>query len=476
MGGASPVRTSVSREMTPASSLPSRLHTWRADLKQRLMDHAPAVVKDVVVTVAGVMLFRRRRGTEFRESLDRWNSMRELSRGELEKIQMQQTDEIIRHASTASRYYAAKYAQSSSRELEDLPVLEKEELRAHIDDIVIRGNAKLRKCYTGGTTGKSLVVFSSSDSDGDRLARQEAMWAMHDFRLGRDRIAWFSGRHLIGANDVSANRFWRTNYLKRIRYYSTFHMAPSNLQYYVEDLARFRPAFINGFPSAIAELASFIEMTGSSASFGLKAIFTTSETLTGSQREVMERVFGCPVRNQYASSEGAPFIMECRQGRLHIDVTSGVFEVIDADGQPADEGEVLVTSFYMKQTPLIRYRIGDRISLSEESGCPCGWDSPLAASIEGRESDFLEIPGRGKIFAAQIGDCVKHLHWVIAFRCHFADGRLRVEIVADRKRFEAEDKSTFLRNIHERMGDVPVDLEYLDELPRLPSGKRSVVA
>jgi phenylacetate-CoA ligase len=440
------------------------------------MDHAPAVLKDVTVTVAGVMLFRRRRGRDFRESLIRWNSMRELPREDLLKIQTERTREMISYASTRSRYYAAKYAQVSSRELEDLPILEKEELRAHIDDIVIRGSGKLRKCYTGGTTGKSLVVFSSEDSDGERFARQEAMWAMHEYKLGRDRIAWFSGRHLLGANDVSANRFWRNNFLNRIRYYSTFHMAPSSLPYYVEDLARFRPVFISGFPSAIGELASFIEMTGGARSFDLQAIFTTSETLTGSQRDVIERVFNCPVRNQYASSEGAPFIMECQQGRLHIDVTSGVFEVIGADGQPADEGEVLVTSFYMKQTPLIRYRIGDRISLSEEFSCPCGWHSPLVASIEGRESDFLEIPGRGKIFAAQIGDCVKHLHWVIAFCCRLQDGRLHIRIVADRQRFEREDMSTFLRNLHERMGDIPVDLEYLEELPRLPSGKRSVVA
>ena len=462
--------------MKPLSSLRSWVQSVTTEGKQRLMDHAPAVLKDIIVTLAGVMLFRRRRGRDFRESLIRWNSMKELPREELLKIQTERTHEIISHASTRSRYYATKYAQVSSRELEDLPILEKEELRAHIDDIVIRGGGKLRKSYTGGTTGKSLVVFSSADSDGERFARQEAMWEMHGYKLGRDRIAWFSGRHLIGANDVSAHQFWRNNFRERIRYYSTFHIAPSTLPYYVEDLARFRPAFINGFPSAIGELASFIEITGAARSFDLQAIFTTSESLTGSQRDVMERVFNCPVRNQYASSEGAPFIMECRQGRLHIDVTSGVFEVIDANGQPTGDGEVLVTSFYMKQTPLIRYRIGDRISLSEEPRCPCGWETPLAASVEGRESDFLEIPGRGKIFAAQIGDCVKHLHWVIAFRCRLQDGRLRIEIVADRDRFEKEDLSTFLRNIHERMGDIPVDLEYLDELPRLPSGKRSVIA
>jgi phenylacetate-CoA ligase len=157
-------------------------------------------------------------------------------------------------------------------------------------------------------------------------------------------------------------------------------------------------------------------------------------------------------------------------------VTSGVFEVIDADGRPADHGEALVTSFYMKETPLIRYRIGDRLILSEEERCPCGWDTPLVGSIEGRSSDFLEIPGRGKIFASQIGDCVKHVHSVLAFRCRLRDGRLCVEMVADRERFEREDKVIFLENISERMGDLAVDLEYLDELPRLSSGKHSVVA
>ena len=462
--------------MTPSSPKPFSLQVLKAETKQRAMDRSPALFKDIVASTAGSAMFLRRRGRTFRRDLREWYSMRNLPRADLLRIQTEKTREIISHASAHSRYYAGKYAPFTSRELDQLPVLEKEELRAHIEDIVIRGGAgKLRKCYTGGTSGKSLVVYSASDSDGERYARQEAMWAMHGFKLGRDRIAWFSGRHLLGANDVASNRFWRNNYPARIRYYSTFHMSRRNLPYYVDDLVKFQPAYVNAFPSAIGELANFIDMTRTAGSLNLRAIFTTSETMTDSQREAIERVFKCPVRNQYASSEGAPFIMECRRGRLHMDVTSGVFEVIDADGHPATEGEILVTSFYMKQTPLIRYRIGDRITLSDEPHCPCGWDTPLVASIQGRESDYLEVPDRGKIFASQIGDCVKHLHWILAFRCQFRDGRLRVEMVADRERFEIEDKAIFLKNIHERMGDVPVDIEYLDELPRLASGKHSVI-
>ena len=194
--------------------------------------------------------------------------MKELPREELLKIQTERTHEIISHASTRSRYYATKYAQVSSRELEDLPILEKEELRAHIDDIVIRGGGKLTKVRYGWYDGKSLVVFSSADSDGERFARQEAMWEMHGYKLGRDRIAWFSGRHLIGANDVSANRFWRNNFLKRIRYYSTFHIGPEPPTGYLRRRPREIQAFIYlRIPSAIGELATFIEITGAAELF-----------------------------------------------------------------------------------------------------------------------------------------------------------------------------------------------------------------
>lgn len=462
--------------MTSSPPRPARFGAWKAGANRFAMDHAPAPVKDAVATVVGQTLFWRRRGRAFRAAQRDWQSMLGLPRADLLRIQSRRTRDIISLARTRSPYYRAKYAGIASDDLDRLPVLDKEELRAHIDDIVVPGRGRLRTYYTGGTTGASVAVRSSAASDGERFARQEAMWAMHGYRLGRDRIAWFSGRHLIGENDVAAHRFWRNNHLARIRYYSTFHLATGNLPYYVADLAEFRPAFLCGFPSAIGELARYVDMTGDGKSFELEAIFTTSETLTGGQREAIEQVFNCPVRNQYASSEGAPFILECRQGRLHMDVTSGVFEVVDGDGRPAVEGETLVTSFYMKETPIIRYRIGDRLTLSTETRCPCGWDTPLVASIDGRASDFIEVPGRGRIFASQIGDCVKHLHWVVAFRCGLEGDRLRVEMVADRERFEEEDQATFLSNIRERMGNLAVELEYVEELPRLPSGKQSVIA
>jgi phenylacetate-CoA ligase len=275
---------------------------------------------------------------------------------------------------------------------------------------------------------------------------------------------------------VARHRFWRANWLYKVRYYSTFHLSQENLPYYVADLNRFQPEFFNGFPSALSEIARFIQATNTPLTFRPRAIFVTSETLSDEQRELFERVFGCPVANQYASSEGAPFIFQCPRGSLHIDVTTGVFEVIDENDAPAREGEMLVTSFITQETPIIRYRIGDRLRLAPaDAKCSCGWDTPLAEAILGRSSDFIEVPGRGRIFNSQIGDCVKDVTTVLSFQVAVVDGKLEVDLLADREAFEARDKATFLKKIHERIGDMPVEIRYVSSIPRAPSGKQSLV-
>src|SRR5690606_30137882 len=101
-------------------------------------------------------------------------------------------------------------------------------------------------------------------------------------------------------------------------------------------------------------------------------------------REVIGEVFGCRLVDQYASSEGAPFILECPSGRLHVHPLTGLFEVLDENGVPAREGEMVVTSFTTRGTPLIRYRIGDRLRLAlPEERCTCGWSFPLVDWIDG---------------------------------------------------------------------------------------------
>jgi phenylacetate-CoA ligase len=429
---------------------------------------APAPVKDLAVTAASSQLLLRRRGGDYRRWRADHRAWRRQPRAALLAVQRRRLDELLQFARDHSPFYRRRLAGLDLADLARLPVLEKSDLLERIDEIVVGDKRRLVASFTGGTTGAAITVYNGWPCFHERAALMDLFWEMHGFRVGRARTAWLSGRQLVWDADVRAVRFWRTNWLYRIRYYSTFHMAPEHLGRYLDDLNRFAPAFLTGFPSAIGELARFAEATGTRLTFRPRAIFVTSETLLPEQREAMERVFGCPVRNQYAASEGAPFIVECAEGRLHMDLTTGVFEV-------QDDGEVLVTAFATRETPIIRYRIGDRIRMAPDVPCPCGWDTPLVESIEGRSTEYVEVPGRGRIFCSQIGDCVKGVSTVLRFQVGMVDGRLAVDMVARQADFEARDKATFLAKVAERFGPVPVDIRYVDDIPRSRGGKHSVV-
>ena len=442
----------------------------------KLLANAPSWTRDLAVTIGSSFLLRQRRGGAYRQKLAEHRGYRRLKRSELLEIQARKLRDIIDRARSHSAFYRSRYAGIENSELRNLPILEKEDLQGSIDSIVIGRKDKLHEMFTGGTTGRGIVVYNHISNMQERAALIDLFWQTLGYTLGQHRIAWFSGRTLLEKGDVRKNRFWRTNWLDKIRYYSTFHFSQQNLPFYVQDLNTFQPEFITGFPSAISEIARFIEATRSPLTFKPKAIFVTSETLTDEQRSLLSRVFGCRVANQYSSSEGAPWIVECERGRLHMDITTGVFEVIDENGDPAIEGEILVTSFVTRETPIIRYRIGDRIRLASPNAvCDCGWDTPLADAILGRATDYVEVPERGRIFNSQIGDCVKDVTSVMSFQVEIVNGRLEIDMMADPVAFERHDREVFLKKIRERVGDIPVDINFVSSIPRAASGKQTLV-
>src|SRR5207302_10507676 len=120
-------------------------------------------------------------------------------------------------------------------------------------------------------------------------------------------------------------------------------------------------------------VAEHILRRGTTGNVGPRAILVSAETVFAHQRRAIESAFGAKLYNQYSSSEGAPFISECRDGRLHMHLDSGLVEIIDPHGDPVPPGQLgqmVVTSFTTHAIPLLRYAIGDTAIPSME-GWPC---------------------------------------------------------------------------------------------------------
>lgn len=405
----------------------------------------------------------------------------------IEELKNKQNDELtkfIKYAHKNSKYYNDLYDYTvienfdGIKDLHKLPILDKEALRENILDVYTISKNKGIISKTGGTTGKSLEVVYTEDDMQLRFAHLDNFRAEYGYELGK-RTAWFSGKKILNSRNVKNNIFWKYDFIHKVRYYSTFHCSGRNLGHILKDLEKFNPEYIVGFPSNLYDIADYGIRNNLPYKRALKAIFPTAETVTNEVRKQIETFFRSKIYDQYASSEGAPFIFECKNGNLHLELRSGVFEVLNKNNEPDNKkGRLVVTSFSTHGTPLIRYDIGDELELFDEPIlCNCGNNNPVVKKIHGRISDFIYSPYTGKINLGNISNSTKGVKGLIRFQVvQNIETRVEIFMVIDKKTYNEKSKKVFLQNLHDRFGEeMIIHINYTDEIKKEASGKYRLI-
>ncbi|BCJ94679.1 hypothetical protein acsn021_22480 [Anaerocolumna cellulosilytica] len=370
----------------------------------------PIFLQNIFISIYGLLLYGQRYGKTYRRYLNYYTSHRPSDLKKEKYRQNKQFINLLHYAIMNSPFYQEFYKNidiSKIKTIEDialLPILTKTCLKENLEKIYTVSRKKSQCHYTGGTTGIPMAVRKRKQDVERRMAYLDAYKRSYGFINLKMRSARFFGKNII---PVSSNKkvFWRKNYFLKQRLYSTYYLKQENLSYYITDLNRFKPQSIDGFVSSIYTIAKYIDDNHLSLNFTPKAIFTTAETVLPYQKELIERVFSCPLSDQYASNEGAPFIIQCREGYYHEALDTGVFEHIKTP-----EGvKLLVTSFDSYGTPLIRYDIGDYIQESPAVECSCGSCFPIIGGIIGRDTNYLVTKGRGNITPVQLSVLIAEL-------------------------------------------------------------------
>ena len=446
---------------------------------QKLYDHMPVPVQNLLVCLSGFSRNLSRYGwfydayRNFLKEFDTWSL-----EGKLE-YQRKELLRLVRYASRYSKFYRELYRDipiqrlQSVDDLKMLPVVDKEILRKNINDVVTVKRREAVEGHTGGTTGKSLVVLFTRQDKMKRMAMLDHFKARVGFENRRMKRATFNGKHIVPPRQTK-KIFWRYNAACRQMIYSSFHLSEENMQYYVDSLNRFKPHALDGFFSSLCDIACYMERHGIEPMFAPVAIFPTSETVTPQGRELLERVFHAKVYDQYASSEGAPFVTECSHHALHMELASGVFEHLDENG-----GEILVTSFTTYGTPLIRYRIGDAMNFEDRSKiCSCGCEGPLVSRIEGRSMDFLYTAAGARINGGNVANLFKNIPNAI-IRAQVIQEKmdaLVVKLEVDKNLYLPEHDDELRREFLHKFGaETEVSIEHVDEIPREASGKHRMI-
>lgn len=439
-------------------------------LHDKIYARSPLPVQNWLISLYGLKLYRERYGPYYDKELKKLRRQRLV---DPDAAQLNRLNRFLHFCLRHNRYYRNLFKRHDIElplkhleELQRIPVLEKETLRTN-PDIFSDIKAPIIGS-TGGTTGTALQVRFTIEDYQARMAHLDYFKEQHGFTRGMKRAS-FTDR-MICPRDQEEPIYWRYNAPMKQMLYSVVHFHERTIPDYVDSLNTFRPDALDGSPSAMIEVAKYLKETDTRLTFKPIAIFPTSETLSPWGRALLTEIFQAPVYDQYASSEGAPLVTECKHGRMHLHPETGIIE-------PGENGEILVTSFTTHGTPLVRYRIGDRMTLSDET-CPCGHSGTVISSIDGRQMNYVETPEGYKVFEGDLTATVAVLpNSVLQVQVvqHEVD-QIEMLYVKDEERFEDEHE-TILKQEVERLftPNMRIRLKNVPAIKKEPNGKIRVV-
>jgi len=329
-------------------------------------------------------------------------------------------EEVLAFVRRNSRFYDDHYADvpAGEADLTAYPPVTKTDLLANLDDAVTdpaitrdrleafladrdQVGARFLDDYfvwtTSGTTGDPAVVvhdpafFVLSDVLGDRwlwpaIANRGTLGRLlaNDFRVA---LVAVGGGHFAGAAGVGTMQRESRLLRERIRLFSP--MDP--FDDLVSALNDYRPAIVGGYATVLAELAR--AQRDGDLDISPAVVVATAEPVTREDKDGMRSAFDCVVRETYGASEFVPIAVECGHGNLHANTDWVVVEPVDENYDRVPPGTpshtVLVTNLADRALPLVRYDLGDSVTLHAEQ-CPCGSAFPVL-SVGGRQGAVLRF-------------------------------------------------------------------------------------
>jgi phenylacetate-coenzyme A ligase PaaK-like adenylate-forming protein len=340
---------------------------------------------------------------------------------EINRIQRRRLEKLVRHAQTFSPFYREKFAglNPARFELSDIPPTHKSELMENFNDVltvpqVRRGDVE-RFLLDSENLGKYLcdefVISHTSGSQGQPLLlvqpkeNIELLLALQAARGNRQKLVWFEVLKKLFRPARLAMVTLKTGFYPSA---IAFEHLPASVRPYidvlrlsvgdedlVDRLAEFKPTHLTAYASILHDLARHIEEGRLSLKPELEQVVNISECLLPQVREDYQRVFGAPILDDYGMGECLFLSNGCStSGGMHVNADWAILEVVDAENQPVPPGEpgekVLLTNLANWAQPIIRYEIGDRVTMASEP-CGCGSQMPLIARVEGRASELVSI-------------------------------------------------------------------------------------
>lgn len=188
-----------------------------------------------------------------------------------------------------------------------------------------------------------------------------------------------------------------------------------------------------------------------------RLLMTLGEVLDEDTYDAVKALWEVEILNFYGSFEFGRIAWECHDHKgLHINMDSVIVEYINNDKTilANERGLTVITSLHSFTMPLLRYRLRD-VCTSSDDRCTCGQGFfLLLRNLEGREDDLIKLSGGKMIASAGFYHIIGPIEGIHEFKIiQEEQDKVIVRFVSERRnvsKIAIEIKDRFQRKTWER--------------------------
>jgi phenylacetate-CoA ligase len=448
-----------------------------SDLAKRIFYLLPSLGKDIAVSLYGMKRSAWRYNKESDRLIEDAAQRESWSFARWKAYQDEQLELLLHRAYHHVPYYRdywSKRRQSGDRssytDLKNWPIINKQVVRANTLAFLAAdcNPAKMYHEHTGGTSGSPLNVYWSKITTLKYYAIFERRIRNWHGVTRHTRYGILGGQMLVPFSQKKPP-FWVRNFGMNQLYMSSYHISKDTVKAYLDAMTSFGVEYLFGYASSLYSIAHLGRMLNLQFPT-LKVAISNAEPLFEYQKETISAAFGCEVVNTYGMSElvAAGCTSVSSNGKIELWPEVGIIEE-----NTADDRRFICTGILNQDMALIRYDLGDNGVLEYPGSGRLDFFN--IQELLGRNDDLV-ITRDGRRIGRLDTVFKKDLGIVEAQIVQEDFDKFIINVVPDGN-FNEGTKWALVESLKERVGDVDVNVELVNKVPRTSMGKfRAVIS
>jgi len=425
-----------------------------------------------------------RYGSVFTDTIEYIRKNEYSSKEEIEKLIDINFVNTVKHAYYHVPFYNKLYDEhgvdiesiNGVKDICKLPFIDKDTIREHSSEMIADGTSQGEMIYvtTSGSSGNPAGFYQPDSITMEEWVYTVEIWGRIGYKPDPSRLV-LRGKKL---HPASGDKNFFYDPLRKELSCNIFDMRDETMAVYCSVIEQYKPEFIHGYMSAIIILAKYIERNNIVLKHQFKAILATSENVVEDQKNYVEKIFRARVFSFYGHSERLVIAGECEKcSDYHVEPLYGYCEILDKNGDEANEGEVVATGFLNNIMPLIRYKTGDIARWSADQNCSCGrfyrriekvigrWHQDMLVNLNGAYVSLTAL----NIHSDEFDRVVRYK--IVQYEKGYVDILLQVD-----KSFSNSDATNIKELLESKAnGKIIFNVQIVEQIAILKNGKYSII-